>query len=159
MAIVASYPNPIISKDILRSEVRRKQTKKANWRVSTEWSAKSGVQRESAERQVQTGNYKVECKKWSAKGKCRKASADREPTTHLNTLGGQRPRADLIAYAHSAWPGFRVASFANFYQNRTKMIPKSTTNGTDWARGGRKGQPKINTNLKKYKKRKRKEPK
>ena len=48
------------------------------------------------------GEYKVECKKWSAKGKCRKASADREPTTHANTLGGQRPRADSTAYAHSA---------------------------------------------------------
>ena len=34
------------------------------------------------------GEYKVECKKWSAKGKCRKASADREPTTDANTLGG-----------------------------------------------------------------------
>ena len=40
------------------------------------------------------GEYKVECKKWSAKGTYRKASADREPTTHANTLGGQRPRAD-----------------------------------------------------------------
>ena len=28
------------------------------------------------------------------KGEYRKASAEREPTTHLNTLGGQRPRAD-----------------------------------------------------------------
>ena len=42
--------------------------------MSTEWSAKSEVQRESAERQVQ--------------GECRKASADRQPTTHPNTLGG-----------------------------------------------------------------------
>ena len=42
--------------------------------MSAEWSAKSEVQRESAERQVQ--------------GECRKASADKEPTTHLNTLGG-----------------------------------------------------------------------
>ena len=75
-------PNPIISKDILRSEVRRKYTKKVEWGVSAEWSAKSEVQRESAERQVQ--------------GKCRKASADREPTTDANTLGGQRPRADRL---------------------------------------------------------------
>ena len=36
--------------------------------------AKSEMQRESAERQVQ--------------GECRKTSADKEPTTHLNTLGG-----------------------------------------------------------------------
>ena len=42
--------------------------------MSAEWSAKSEVQRESAERQVQ--------------GECRKTSADREPTTHVNTLGG-----------------------------------------------------------------------
>ena len=58
-------PNPIISKDILRSEVRRKYTKKVEWRVSAEWSAKSEMQRgsekrqvqkASAERQVQTGN-------------------------------------------------------------------------------------------------------
>ena len=33
------------------------------------------------------GEYKVECKTWSAKGTYRKASADREPTTYLNTLG------------------------------------------------------------------------
>ena len=37
----------------------------------------------------------MECKKWSAKGKCRKASADKEPTTDPNTLGGKRPRADI----------------------------------------------------------------
>ena len=67
-------PKPIISKDILRSEVRRKYTKKVEWGVSAEWSAKSEMQRESAKRQVQ--------------GECRKASADREPTTHSNTLGG-----------------------------------------------------------------------
>ena len=42
--------------------------------MSAEWSAKSEVQRESEKRQVQ--------------GKCRKASADRQPTTHSNTLGG-----------------------------------------------------------------------
>ena len=46
-------PKPIISKDILRSEVRRKYTKKVEWRVSAKWSAKSEVQRESAKRQVQ----------------------------------------------------------------------------------------------------------
>jgi hypothetical protein len=54
--------------------VRRKYTKKVKWGVSAEWSAKSEVQRESAEKQVQ--------------GECRKTSADKEPTTHLNTLGG-----------------------------------------------------------------------
>ena len=55
--------------------------------------------------------------------------------------------------------GFRVASFANFYQNRTNMGPKSTTNGTSLGQGGGKGQPKINKNMKNIKKRKRKEAK
>ena len=53
----------------------------------------------------------------------------------------------------------KSASFANFYQNRTKMGPKSTTNGTNLGQGGGKGQPKIDKNMKKYKKRKRKEAK
>ena len=51
---------------------------------------------ENREESQQKGANKVECKKWSAKGTYRKASADREPTQDLNTLGGQRPRADLI---------------------------------------------------------------
>ena len=51
---------------------------------------------ENREESQQKGANKVECKKWSAKGTYRKASADREPTTHLNTLGGQRPRADSL---------------------------------------------------------------
>ena len=53
----------------------------------------------------------------------------------------------------------KSASFANFYKNRTKTISKSTTNETNLGQGGRKGQPKINENMKKYKKRKRKETK
>ena len=59
------------------------------------------------ESQLKGEKKKVECKKWSAKGTYRKASADREPTTHLNTLGGQRPRADLWATASSADLRFR----------------------------------------------------
>ena len=73
----AQVPNPIISKDILRQKTNEESRLK--------------------------GEYKVECKKWSAKGTYRKASADREPTTDVNTLGGQRPRADLSgSSAHSA---------------------------------------------------------
>ena len=53
------------------------------------------------ESQLKLAN-KVECKKWSAKGTYRKASADREPTTHLNTLGGQRPRADSLIQVPTA---------------------------------------------------------
>ena len=47
------------------------------------------------------GVQKVECKR----GECRGGSAGRQPTTHVNTLVCLRPRADLIAYAHSAGPG------------------------------------------------------
>ena len=50
----AVSPNPIISKDILRSEVRRKQTKKAD-----------------CERWVQSEVQKVECKGKVKRGKCR----------------------------------------------------------------------------------------
>jgi len=42
---------------------------------------------ENREESQLKGANKVECKKWSAKGTYRKASADREPTTHVNTLG------------------------------------------------------------------------
>jgi hypothetical protein len=45
----------------------------------------------------------------------------------------------------------KSASFANFYQNRTKMGPTSTTNGANLGQGGGKGQPKINTNMKNIK--------
>ena len=49
---------------------------------------------ENREESQLKGANKVECKKWSAKGTYRKASADRETTTLVNTLVGQRPRAD-----------------------------------------------------------------
>ena len=107
----------------------------------------------------------MKCKGKVQKGKCRqgtKASAERQVQTgnpHRTQTRSVASDHVRIAYAHSAWPGFRAASFANFYQNRTKMEPKSTTNGTNLAQWGGKGQPKINTNIKKYKKRKRKEPK
>ena len=46
----------------------------------------------------------------------------------------------------------KSASFANFYQNRTKIGPKSTTNGTNLGQGEGKGQPKTDKNMKKLKK-------
>ena len=49
---------------------------------------------ENREESEQKGANKVECKKWSAKGTYRKASAERHSTQDLNTLVGQRPRAD-----------------------------------------------------------------
>jgi hypothetical protein len=41
----------------------------------------------------------------------------------------------------------KSASFANFYQNQTKMEPKSTTNGTNLGAGGG-----VNRKSTKYKK-------
>ena len=131
------------------------------------------------------GENKVECKKWNAKGTYRKASAEREPTQDLNTLGGQRPRADSgrkrafrrarvflfvglwVCGFVGLWVcGFvglwgcgvvvcvcvcfigrvgpkklqKSASFANFYQNLTKMGSKSTTNETNLGQGGGGGR-------------------
>ena len=133
------------------------------------------------------GENKVECKKWTAKGTYRKASADREPTTHVNTLGGQRPRADSWrerAFRRArcfVFVGLWVCGFVGlwgcgvcvcvFYWprgsqkapkiclNRTKIEPKWTTNGTNLGQGEGKGQPKIDKNMKNYKKRKSKEAK
>ena len=51
--------------------------------MSAEWSAKSEMQRESEKRQVQKASAERQ-----VQGECRKTSADREPTTHSNTLGG-----------------------------------------------------------------------
>ena len=53
---------------------------------------------------------------------------------------------------------FPPSSFDSFYQNRSKMLAKSTTKGTNLAHGRSKGYPKVNKNMNKLKKRKRKEP-
>ena len=83
--------------------MRKKRRKKGdeprirrNARRSQRLSFQKNPSEENREESRLKGENKVECKKWSAKGTYRKASADREPTQDLNTLGGQRPRADLI---------------------------------------------------------------
>ena len=83
----------------MRKKVRKKGDEpriRRNARRSQRLSFQKNPSEENREESRLKGENKVECKKWSAKGTYRKASADREPTTHLNTLGGQRPRADLI---------------------------------------------------------------
>ena len=47
---------------------------------------KTPLEENREESQLKLAN-KVECEKWNAKGTYRKASADREPTQDLNTLG------------------------------------------------------------------------
>ena len=68
-----------------------------------------------------------ECKKWSAKGTYRKASADREPTQDVNTLGGPRPRADSKrkrAFRRALGLFYRrVASFRRFLVRRFVVLP------------------------------------
>ena len=49
-------PNQSFQKTSFGVRCEERYTKKVEWGVSTRWSAKSEVQRESAERQVQTGN-------------------------------------------------------------------------------------------------------
>ena len=68
-------------------------------RKSSKENAKSGVKKWSAKGECKGGVQRVECKR----GEC---SADRNPETHVNTLVCLRPRADSIAYAHSARPRF-----------------------------------------------------
>ena len=105
--------------------------------MSAEWSAKSEVQRESAERQVQ--------------GECRKASADREPTTDLNTLGGQRPRADLIQVPTAkfrTWSQRGVSTDGGSYDYlrvRAESVPTFTFL-QKWFRTSAKGETKSNKN-------------
>ena len=66
------------------------------------------------------------------KGEYRKASADREPTTHLNTLGGQRPRADLIQVPTAkfrTWSQRGVSTDGIFYDSlrvRAESVPTFT---------------------------------
>ena len=81
--------------------MRKKRRKKGdeprirrNARRSQRLSFQKNPSEENREESRLKGENKVECKKWSAKGTYRKASAEREPTQDLNTLGGQRPRAD-----------------------------------------------------------------
>ena len=97
------------------------------------------------------GENKVECKKWSAKGTYRKASADREPTTHLNTLGGQRPRADLIQVPTAkfrTWSQRGVSTDGGSYDYlRVRAESVSTfTFLQKWFRTSAKGETKSNEN-------------
>ena len=134
LAKCASSPNPIISKDILRSEVRRKHTKKVEWRVSAEWSAKSGVQKESAERQVQT-----ECKRQVQKGKCRQGTHTgpkhaRWPATTCGSLTRIPPGQGLGLLRSPT----STKTEQKWHQNRPQMRQI-------WARGGGKGNRKSTT--------------
>ena len=81
-------------KGVQESIAAEKTRARRNARNPQRLSFQKNPSEENREESRLKGENKVECKKWSAKGIYRKASADREPTTHANTLGGQRPRAD-----------------------------------------------------------------
>ena len=83
-------------RDEKKGAIPEKTLARQNARNPQRLSFQKNPSEENREESRLKGENKVECKKWSAKGKCRKASADREPTTHSNTLGGQRPRADRL---------------------------------------------------------------
>ena len=140
-------PNPIISKDTVRS----KHTKKAEWGVSTRWSAKSGVQKASAERQVQnegwvqSGVQKVGCKRQVQKGKCRQG-------THY-------------ARKHARWPATTCGSLTRIppgqglgllrsptsTKTEQKWDPNRAQMGPIWAREG-EGAPENQRKYEKVKK-------
>ena len=90
---------------------------------------------------------KVECKV--------ECNQDKEPETHLNTLVGQRPRADLSAYGKfRTWPGgeafmqgrFPLSEVSAFYcRCFAERVPEGMTfhqkwsqNGLKWSRKGAK---------------------
>ena len=130
MAKCASSPNPIISKDILRSEVRRKHTKKVEWRVSAEWSAKSGVH-----------------EGWVQKGKCRQGTHYALRRKHARwpaTTCGSLTRIP---------PGQGLGLLRSPTSTKTEQQwdPNRPHTGPIWPSGGGKGQPKINTNIKSIK--------
>ena len=130
-----------------RDEKRRSKTWHGGMRVVPKPNHfKRILRKKTHEESRMRGEYKVECKKWSAKGKCRKASADREPTTHANTLGGQRPRADRLR----AFPLARVSGC--FVR---QLPPKLNKNGTQidhkWDQSGPGGEG-ATENQRKYEK-------
>ena len=83
-------------KDGKKSAIPEKTLARSNARNPQTQSFQKNPSEENKRRKPTEGENKVECKKWIAKGTYRKASADKEPTQDVNTLGGQRPRADLI---------------------------------------------------------------
>ena len=76
--------------------------------------------RRSARGERKGEKQEAKCKRWSAKAECKgrmqrqSAKAEskeekckgRKSATYVNTLVCLRPRADFIAYAHSAGPRF-----------------------------------------------------
>ena len=72
---------------VKNKQTEGKQTEGSRMKGAIKGECKGGVQ-------------KVECKR----GECRGGSAERQPTTHVNTLVCLRPRADKSACAHSAGP-------------------------------------------------------
>ena len=84
----------IRKKGVQESIAAEKTRARRNARNPQSYHFKRILRKKTNEESRLKGENKVECKKWSAKGSYRKASAEREPTQDLNTLGGQRPRAD-----------------------------------------------------------------
>ena len=103
--------------------------------MSTEWSAKSEVQRESAERQVQ--------------GECRKASADREHTQDVNTLGGYDHVRMLSKCLRQSSARGRREGFPQMGVPTMRVRAESVPTFTflqKWFRTSAKGETKSNKN-------------
>ena len=84
----------------------RGRSRKKTWPAECAKSPKAVISKDFLLEKTEKKANKSVPARWSAKGTYRKASAERDSTTDLNTLVGLRPLADLIAYAHSAWPRF-----------------------------------------------------
>ena len=116
-------------KEVKESIIFRQTRARRNARNPQRLSFQKNPSEENREESQQKGGNKVECKKWSAKGTYRKTSAEREPTQDLNTLGGQRPRADLIQVPTAkfrTWSQRGVSTDGIFYDSlrvRAESVP------------------------------------
>jgi hypothetical protein len=122
------------------------------------------------------GEYKVECKKWSAKGTYRKASEGgvQKVECKRQVQKGKCRQGTHDGLKHARWPATTCGSLTRIPPGQDLGLLRSPTSTKTeqkwdrnrsqmrpiWARGGGgQGHPKNNDNMKKYKKRKRKETK
>ena len=95
---------------------------------------------------------KVERKKWSTKGTSRKEHAEREPSTHVNTLVCLRPRADIEPAERESRRGPKGGNLPalgckkgsqNGVQNASKIGTKGQKGSQSGAKVGKKAGKSI----------------
>ena len=143
-----------------RSNARNPQTQSFQ-KTSFGVRCEENTRRKLTKGWVQSGVQKVKCKGKVKKGRCRQVQK------------GKCRQGTHYARKHARWPATTCGSLTRIppgqglgllrsptsTKTEQKWDPNRPRTGPIWPSGGGKGQPKINTNINKYKKRKRKEPK